>query len=726
MSSGELLVEIGCEELPAEWLDDLITDFAAGVESELRQALIPAGAVHSAGTPRRLVACAEGVAASQPGRVERKLGPPVRVGRTQHGEWTRAAFGFARRLGLEGPAAEDALDVFETDRGAYVGIESNIPGRPAGELLPAIIERALRGLSFPKTMQWDATIGGASFPFGRPIRWIVALFDGAVVPFRIEVAGGQPVVGGNQSRGHRFRSGRRQLARHAGGFRDAEVGGPFPVDSFASLREGLKERCVVLDPKERKRLLLTALGKAAEELGGSSFETPGLHHHLIEWPGAVLGRYDDEFRALPEEVRRAVLVHHQKYLPIAGECAFLAVVNMPDDPQRAIRRGAERVVRARLRDARFFWDEALARPLGDRQADLERVAFHQRLGNLREHSTRVARLARWLAGQVGADAEVAEEAARLAKCDLTTTLVGEFPSLQGEAGGLILEAQGGRVEVGTAVYEQYRPVALHGDRQEAPEGAVVALADRAATLAGLFVAGEAPSGSGDPFGLRRTAVGMLSILREAPGDFPDHRNGWPTPAELLREALSDPAYDQLSAEDRSALWTRLLAFVADRLPHALSLRRMSPGVPRAVLAVRGAEHPVADLWRRILALQEAVKVGDYATLAVAHKRARRILTPEARAGELRRDLFSEAAEVQLGDALRSVEREVEDLSAAGRYDAAFARIAGLAPRVDAFFDDVLVMAEDPAVRANRLALLARLDALFSEVGDLSQIEASAS
>ena len=726
MNSGEFLVEIGCEELPAEWLDGLIAGFATRVESELRDAAIPAAAVHGAGTPRRLVACAEGVPGSQPGRVERKLGPPVRVGRTEHGEWTRAALGFARRLGLEGPNAEDALDVFETDRGAYVGIESKVPGRPASELLPAIIERALRGLSFPKAMHWDATIGGVSFPFGRPIRWIVALFDGAVVPVRIEVAGGEPVVGGNQSRGHRFRSGQRLLARHAAGFPDTQAGVPFVVDSFASLRDALKERCVVLDPEERKRLLLMALGKAAEELGGSSFEKPGLHHHLIEWPGAVLGRYDEDFRVLPEEVRRAVLVHHQKYLPIAGECAFLAVVNMPDDPQSAIRRGAERVVRARLRDARFFWDEALARPLGDRQADLERVAFHQRLGNLRDHSTRVARLARWVAARVSADSEVAGQAAALAKCDLTTTLVGEFPSLQGKAGGRILEAQGVRDEVWGAVYEQYRPAALHSDRQETPEGASVALADRAATLAGLFVAGEAPSGSGDPFGLRRAAVGMLSILREGPGDFPKHPTGWPTPAELLREALSDPAYDHLSAEDRSALWTRLLAFVADRLPHALTLRRMSPGVPRAVLAVRGAEHPVADLWQRILALDSAVKTGEYATLAVAHKRARRILTPEARNVELRRDLLREAAEVRLGDALNSVEQTVAELSAAGDYGAAFRRIAGLAPWVDAFFDDVLVMAEDPAVRANRLALLARLDALFSEVGDLSQIEASAS
>ncbi len=714
MSSGEFLVEIGCEELPAAWLDPLIAEFGTLVAGGIETAGLGSAAVRAFGTPRRLVAAAEGVRARQPDRVERKLGPPARVGRTEHGEWTRAALGFARRQGLEGPDAEDALAVFETDRGPYVGVETEIPGRAAAQLLPGVIESALRGLAFPKAMHWDATVSGAPFPFGRPIRWIVALLDGAVVPFRIEVVGGEPVVAGNESRGHRFRSS-------AG-----TPGKPFAVDSFAALRDGLRDRHVVLDPEERKRLLLTALGKAAEELGESSFEKPGLHHHLVEWPGAVAGRYDEGFRVLPEEVRRAVLVHHQKYLPVAGVNGFLAVVNVPDDPKGTIRKGAERVVRARLRDARFFWDEALARPLGDRQANLERVAFHRRLGSLREHSARVARLARWVAERVGADADVAGEAAALAKCDLTTTLVGEFPSLQGEAGGRILEAQGVHAEVWMAVYDQYRPLGLFSGLPETVEGAAVALADRAATLAGLFAAGEASSGSGDPFGLRRAALATLSILREAPGAYPDHAGGWPTPAELLQEALADPAYREGAQVVETDLAERLRAFVADRLPHALTLPRFRPGVVRAVLAGRGVEHPVADSWRRINALNEAAAGGEYVTLATAHKRARRILTPEARDVELRPDLLTEDAERDLFGALVEVEDEVARLAGRGRYSEAFSAIAGLAPKVDAFFDDVLVMAEDPAVRANRLALLARLDALFGEVGDLSQIEASAS
>ena len=521
------------------------------------------------------------------------------------------------------------------------------------------------------------------------------------------------MLSSNRSRGHRFRSS------------VGKPGATFEVDSFAALRKGLFDRCVVLDPQDRANRLSLALASAAESLKAPRFEAPGLHHHLVEWPGAVAGRYDEGFRTLPHEIRRAVLVHHQKYLPVADVCGFLAVINVPNDPDGTIRRGAERVVRARLRDARFFWDEALSRPLRDRRQDLSKVTFHQRIGNLRDHSARVARLARWIAERIGANPDIAEEAAILAKCDLTTSVVGEFPSLQGEAGGRILEAQGEQDEVWMAVYDQYRPLGLHSDLPETVEGATVALADRGSTLAGLYAAGEVPSGSGDPFGLRRAAVGMLSILREAPREYPNHASGWPTPAELMRLALLDPDYEILEA-DSQEVWIRLMAFVADRLPHALSLRNMSPGVPRAVLAVRGVEDPVADSWQRILALRDAVKAGDYATLAVAHKRARRILTPEARGTKPSRNLLSEDAELELFGALYSVELSVGKLSAAGRYSEAFSLIAGLAPKVDAFFDKVLVMAEDPKVRANRLALLARLDALFSEVGDLSQIESAAS
>ena len=716
MSAGEFLIEIGTEEMPAEWLDVLIGGFEACLNGLAKTAgvAVKDKPIFCLGTPRRLVGYTRSLRLHQPDRTSVKLGPPLNVGRTAHGEWTRAALGFARRFGLEGPEAEDALITWPKGDRQYVAIKETIPGRATIEMLPKVIERGLRDTaSLRPMMNWDARVNGLPFPFTRPIRWIVAVFDGQVVPFSIEVAGGTPVIAGNRSRGHRFRS------------RIGKPGEQFEVDSFGSLEKGLRQRFVILDPAEREKQLRMALGAAAEGLSNLVTLKEQKHHHLVEWPGAVLGRYSEDFQKLPKEIRHAVLVHHQKYLPIENHCAFLAVVNMPDDPKGAIKRGVERVVRARLRDAQFFWDEALSKPLGERRSDLEKVTFHQRTGSLRDHSRRIARLARWIAGRVGANPEIVDVAASVAKCDLTTSLVGEFPSLQGEAGGLILEAHDVPAAVWMAVYHQYRPVGLHSDLPETPEGGVLALADRASTLAGLFVAGEAPSSSGDPFGLRRATLGMLSILREAPGAYPQHARGWPTPAELLRQALSDPDYEIHPPGDATKLWTRLMAFVADRLPHALTHRRMPPGVPRAVLAVRGVEHSVADSWQRVLALRDAVKTGDYARLAVAHKRARRILTPEAGSVAPRQELLIETAEEELFQALVLAERQVEQLSALGRYGEAFVLIAGMGPKVDAFFDDVLVMAEDPEVRANRLALLARLDALFSEVGDLSQIESAA-
>ncbi len=698
MSAPELLVEVGCEEIPADWLDPAIAAFATGFASALDGAGLAPEPVRGHGTPRRLVAHTT-VRERQEDRSETKLGPPARIGRTEDGAWTRAALGFARRLGVEA----DALRIVETARGPYVGVGIREPGRPALEVLPELLETALRGIPFPTAMAWDARIGGEPFPFGRPIRWIVALLGGEVIPFRIEVAGGVPVVAGRESRGHRFRS------------RVGEPGAPFRVDSFASLREGLRERGVVLDPEERRRELLAALAAA----GGSGFELPERHHHLVEWPGAIRGTYDEDFRRLPEEIRRAVLVHHQKYLPVAGECAFLAVVNLPDDPRGAVRRGAERVVRARLRDAAFFWDEALRRPLPDRREELARVTFHQRIGHLGGYAGRVERLARFVAEQVGADPEAAGRAAALAKCDLTTSLVGEFPALQGEAGGRILEAQGEPPEVWRAVYDHYRPQALGSALPETVEGAVVALADRAATLAGLFAAGEAPSGSGDPFGLRRAALSLLVLLRDAPAAFA--RGGWPTPAELLRRALAEPA---IGLED-AGVRERLTDFVSDRLGHALTRPGLPPGVAAAVLALRGADSSVADSWERILALADAVREGDYAVLAAAQKRARRILTPGAYGVDPDPALCAEPAERDLLAALLSVEERVRGLAGERRFREGFGLIAGLAPRGDAFFDEVLVMADDPALRRNRLAILARLDALFREIGDLGQIGAAA-
>ena len=381
---------------------------------------------------------------------------------------------------------------------------------------------------------------------------------------------------------------------------------------------------------------------------------------------------------------------------------------------------------ARLRDARFFWDEDRKVPLAETRPRLAGVVFHRQLGSFSEKADRMEDLAAWIAASTGADAAAASHAAGLSKCDLTGNLVGEFASLQGLAGGLLLREEGVPETVWRAVYDHYRPAGLDGDLPRDPEGAAVSLADRADTLAGLFLAGEEPSGSGDPFALRRAALSIIRVLRDAPADYPEPRNGWPSPEALLNRALD--GYHPGDAV-RAVVAGKLAAFVNDRLPHAFVGPSTPRGVVNAVLATRDWSHAVADTWQRIRDLATAVISGDYATLAEASRRVRRILPPEIREGRgagLRRKLLAEAAEQQLCDRLEEVEAEVERRFAESSYFPAFQALATLSPSIATFFDDVLVMAEDPAVRANRLALLARLDALFSEVGDLGQIEASAS
>ncbi len=719
MSAKELLIEIGCEEIPAAWVEDLAEQFARAISKGFDRERLVVETVRPHSTARRLVVHGAGLADSQEDQVRDVLGPPWRLAKDREGDWSRAAAGFARRQGIEEADFDSRLRLVPTPRGEYLGAEQVIPGRQTLTILPRILEDALRSLAIPKAMNWDASIGGKPFPFARPIRWIVALLGDEVIPFRIEVAGGKPVVAGDRSYGHRSRTGK-----------EGEVpAASFRVRSFEELRDELRDRYVVLDDEERKNQFIAALTRCEAE-GGEKAEQVGIpefHKNLVEYPEAVLGSFPEEFLALPKEIRHTVLMHHQKYFPFPTKPRFIAFTNLPDDPKGYVRRGAERVVVARFRDAHFFWNEDRKQPLAESRSRLAAVVFHKELGSLSEKADRIERLAWWIASEVGADIDGASEAARLAKCDLTGHVVGEFASLQGVAGGLLLRDEGVPAVVWQAVYDHYRPEGLEGDLPRSPEGAAVALADRADNLAGLFFAGEQPSGSGDPFALRRAALSMIRVLRDAPREFRDHQCGWPSPEALLACALD--RYAPPDDEVRTATVAKLAAFVNDRLPHAFVGPSTPRGVVNAVLATRDWSHAVADTWQRIQDLATAVVSGDYATLAEASRRVRRILPPEIREGRgagLTRELLAEGAEQQLYDRLEEVEAEVRQRFAESSYFPAFQVLATLSPAIATFFDDVLVMAEDPAVRANRLALLARLDALFSEVGDLSQIEAAAS
>ena len=724
MKTKEFVVEIGCEEIPADWLGGLIRQFEQMIGAQLfrwRLAGSCLSHVKGYGTPRRLIVRAREVREAQPNQPTYFQGPPIHIGRAEDGSWTRAALGFARRHGIAPTELNDALTTTETSRGTYVAVYRVVKGRSAEEMLPKVLEDALRALTFPKIMRWDAKLGGEPLPFGRPIRWIVALFGSQVIPFQIDVEGNEPVVAGKASRGHRFYSD------------VGEPGEPFSVDSFEALEAGLRARSVLIDPDERRGELEGAVTKAVlDAQHGVDLPSPGTEH-LVEWPGAIYGRYPESFGDLPVEIRHAVLVGHQKYLPVwNGRCAFVAIVNrktgtLADPPEATfspidlIRRGAERVVYARLRDARFFWDEDRKTALGDR--DLSGVLVHQRLGSFQQKTHRLVRLAGRIAARVGADPEATVQAAQYAKRDLTTSLVSEFPALQGIAGGLLLREAGTAEAVWRAVYDHHQPAGLEGRLPATPEGIALSLADKADTLAGLILSGERVSGAGDPFGLRRTAFSLIRLLADGPSAA--DAGEWLTPADLLDDALSE--YGEFRESERSETRIRLLSFFDDRL-HSAFERDFSKGAVRAILSGRNVDLHVADAHLRIKALAEVQGSEDFAALSAAANRVRRILPPEARAGRgegLDPDRLVEPAECALLGGLVTGTHQLRQCFARGDYPSGLTHLAALRPLVDRFFDEVLVMAEDARVRANRLALLARLDALFSEVGDLSQIESAA-
>jgi glycyl-tRNA synthetase beta chain len=716
----ELLLEVGCEEMPASWLggltDQLRQRFA---EIAARERLVPEE-VRAFSTPRRLVLVAA-VVDRQAAREEQVFGPSVRAAKDASGKWTPAAEGFARKNNVA-PAdlGQAAKDPTKPDELSLVFVRKTA-GRGSVDVLPAVIGSVLRSLAFPKRMSWDAWIddGKGAFPFGRPIRWMVALLGGSVVPFAIHaMVDGEkgPVVvqSGKQTFGHRF------LPRDGGGR-------PLEVASFEDFEHVLAVHFVLVDPSAREVRIRQGLARAA---AGAAAAHPlvGEWRDLVEFPTVVRGRVPEEFGSLPVEVMETVLVHHQKYIPVRAEGrsgGFVAVVNGDGANAGEIVRGMERVVVARLRDAAFFFAEDRKRPLADRVADLEGVVFHQGLGTYKDKAERMVRLVDAMAatGVLSKDEhQTAREAALLAKADLTTLMVREFPELQGTMGGLYLEADGpGRSAVARAVRWHYHPVSI--DEASPPKGILegsaarvfgaVSLADKLDTLAGYFALGLTPKGSSDPFGLRRAALGVIRVLL----DFWEAPTGkHPNLAELIQQALA--GYGGIAKAATTAPKEWLDQFFLDRLEYVLTNRGFEPDEVSAVVHTPAvhALNDVHDVLLRLQALHHARAEAreDFEHLAVAFKRAKNILEKEPPAA-VEPKLFE-------SDAERDLHAAVSRLGARdGSYEDRLRALAGLRGPVDRFFDDVLVMAEDRKVRANRLGLLHQAVSLFYRIADISKL-----
>ena len=721
---SELLLEIGCEELPAPWLAGLGDQLELRLADLLAREHLTPTRVAALWTPRRLVAVAE-IPARQPDREETLWGPALKVAKDPAGSWTGAALGFAKKNGVGPEALEAAAKDASAPQDLHLRFTRGVAGRPAFDVLPQLVAAALRALAFPKRMSWDAWLddGKGAFPFGRPIRWLVALLDGAVVPFTIyDGTGGhkgEPILSsGDTTRGHRF-------------LPKGNAGRAIGVRSFDDLKAKLRASFVLLDPEERAARTREGLASAGAAKGLDDHGLLDEWRDLVEFPTVVIGRIPEEFQALPTEVLATVLVHHQKYVPLPADprstpARFAAVTNTDGSAAAGIVRGMERVVVARLRDAAFFFAEDLKRPLAERTSDLDGIIFHRDLGSYREKAERMARLTDAMGAEMGLltkpEHQAAREAALLAKADLSSLMVREFPELQGIMGSIYLRVQGMPWEnVVSAVRWHYHPVAV--EETSEPAGRVsgsdatvfgaVSLADKLDTLAGYFGLGLAPTGSSDPYGLRRAGQGVVRVLLDFwSADSSEQR---PSLRRLVQAAVSGYG-GRLKRADSETI-RDLETFLLERLRHVLSAR----GFPLdEIEAVLGAREPDAldDPHEALVRLRALHKVrsearDDFEHLAVAFKRAKNILGSESARVDVA--LLSEEAERQLHSTVADLGRRD------GGYEARLRSLAGLRAPVDRFFDDVLVMAEDPKVRSNRLGLLSEALSLFYRIADISKL-----
>ncbi|MBP7868144.1 MAG: glycine--tRNA ligase subunit beta [Acidobacteria bacterium] len=688
----EFLLEIGCEEIPHWMIPDALGALADRLRSVLAEALLPPGECRTFATPRRLVVCLPELPERQPDRVDEVSGPPAAVGVDAGGNFTKAALGFAARQG----ASAGDLVLLDTPKGRYVGLRKTLAGRDAAEILAEALPGVIRGIPFPKNMVWK----DPSFTFVRPLRNLLALLGGRVVPF--ELAG---VKAGDTTFGHRFLGG-----------------GAIPVSGFEDYRAKLEANGVMVDPEDRRGKIRREIAAIEAETGLGTIPDDDLLNQVVslnEWPTVVAGAFDERFLALPREVLVTVMRKHQKYFSLAdggGNLAarFMAVINTHGDPEGMIRAGHERVLHARLNDAEFFWDTDRRRPLDQRVPTLANVLFQEALGSYFEKVERLESLAPVVARACGLDGEGAGHAtlaARLCKADLTTEMVKELTELQGVMGGLYAREEKLPEGVWKAMYEHYRPEGPEDSIPASPEGAVLSLADKMDTVTGMLGMGFVPSGSRDPFGLRRQASGICRIVVE---------RGLDVDLEPLFRAASELLKARITAS-----WEQLGPVVAEflgaRVQHLFQTMGFGYDEINAVSAF-SAWRP-ADARRRLDALVKIRGQERFAGLFTARKRVANILSKQAGrvAGDPDPARFADEAERRLHAVFTELAGPFSAAVAERRYPDALALVERFAEPVDDFFVKVLVMHEDEAVRTNRLRLLKKIADLFDGLCDFSAL-----
>ena len=713
----DLLVEIGTEELPPKALRMLSNAFAVEFAAELDAAGLVHGTATPYATPRRLAVLVPGVPATQPDRDVERRGPPLARAFDENDQPTKAALGFARSVGVE----VERLVRIETGDGAWLGYRTTKSGATLASLLPAMVERALSRLPVPRRMRW----ADLDTEFVRPVHW-VALMHGAEA-IEAEILG---VSSGPATRGHRFHHPGEIALEHAGGYRTA-------------LR---RQGQVVARFEERMETIREQVERAADELGGRALIDPALLEEnaaLVEWPVAVAGHFDTEFLDLPDAVLVATMQGHQRYFPVAGEDGallphFIAVSNIESRAPGTVRSGNERVIRPRLSDAAFFFRSDRERRLESRLPGLGDVIFQRKLGSLRAKAERVSTLAHRVAHAMGESDEAVTHARRaglLSKCDLLTEMVGEFPELQGEMGREYARLDGEPDAVAEAIGEVYMPRFAADCIPATAAGRAAAIADKLDTIAGCLSLGQAPTGDKDPFALRRAALGALRIMIEGELDLDlveMIEAAFACYAEQSGEASGGEEHEYRSdGVERAGVTTRIdtttevRRFMLDRLRAYFSDRAIPTDVFNAVLETQPTR-PL-DFSHRVRAVEAFRILPEAASLAAANKRIRNILRQAEQAnidvpGAVEASLLREDAERGLADELAGIEPRARTMLAQGEYTGALATLAELRDHVDRFFDTVKVMDDDEALRGNRLALLARIGALFMETADISLLQ----
>ncbi len=692
MSGLDLIFEVGTEEIPAGYMAPAMENLKERLRQALDNANLGGGRMEVWATPRRLAVAAWGLAGQQPDTVQEITGPPVRAAYDADGNPTKAAVGFAKGQGLE-PA--DLITV-DTPKGEYLAVRKEIKGRPAPEVLAEILPPLLLGLPFPKSMRW----GKGEVVFVRPIHWLLAVLGGKVLPLSIG-----DIAAGNTSRGHRF--------LHPG---------PVEINSPDEYEEKLAQAHVVVSPARRVEMVRQEIERIQNEIGGGARILPDEElveevANLVEEPVAVCGGFDESFLELPPQIPTTAMREHQRYFALtdasgALNARFIAVNNTRARDLDVVRRGHERVLRARLEDARFYFKEDRRKPLAGYQDELKRVVFHTLLGTSWQKVERFSGLAAFLADRLAP--EVKNDllrAASLCKCDLVTGVVGEFPALQGVMGREYALLDGEPKAVADAIYEHYLPNRAGGELPSTVAGALLSLADKMDTITGCFGVGLIPTGAADPYALRRQSLGVINIIlargwRLSLGEIIDQA------LEGLGEWLKKPA-GEVKAE--------VLEFLRLRLKNQLTSQGASTDGAEAVLSLHH-DDPVPSV-ARVWALEDIKKRPDFEDLAVAFKRVVNIIRKFGA-----RDGFDETALVQeeekaLAAAADALEARTESLLRNDDYVSLLREIVAIKPAVDAFFDKVLVDDPDQQVKSNRLALLTRLSRLFDLVADFTKLSA---